>query len=81
MSVKRSNFTLVFFKAACHANPGAERNFAGSSLYILIHIFLKFSNKSAKIMYHFEHTNHNILLNFLFQNLYKLFLHEHNLHQ
>ena len=27
ISFKISNFTLVFFKAACHANPGAERNF------------------------------------------------------
>ena len=34
ISVKRSNFTLVFFKAACHANPGAERKFAGPSSYI-----------------------------------------------
>ena len=42
ISVKRSNFALVFFKAACHANPAAEGNFAGSSSYILIHIFLKF---------------------------------------
>ena len=33
ISVKRSNCTLVFIKAACHANPGAERNFAGSSYY------------------------------------------------
>ena len=23
ISVKRSNFTLVFYKAACHDNPGA----------------------------------------------------------
>ena len=29
ISVKRSNYTLIFFKAACHANPGAEKNFAG----------------------------------------------------
>ena len=29
-------------------------------------------------MYHYEHTNHDIFLNFLLQNLYKLFLHEHN---
>ena len=47
LSVKRSNFTLVVFKAACHANSGAERNFAGSSSYILRHILLKFSNTSA----------------------------------
>ena len=31
MSVNSSNFTSVFFKAACHAKPGAERNFAGSN--------------------------------------------------
>ena len=33
------------------------------------------------IMYRFEHTNHDILLNSLFQNLHKLFLCTHNLHQ
>ena len=33
------------------------------------------------IMYCFEHISHDILLNFLFQNLYKLFLHAHDLHQ
>ena len=47
ISVKRSNFTLVFSKAAYHANPGAEENFAGSSSYILRHISLKFSYTSA----------------------------------
>ena len=34
ISVKRSNLTLVFLKAACRANPRTERNFAGSSSYI-----------------------------------------------
>ena len=53
MSVERSNFILVFFNAAYHANPGAETNFAGSSSHILIHIFLKFSKTSA---------NNNVLL-------------------
>ena len=33
------------------------------------------------IMYCIEHTNHDILLNFLFQKLCKLFLHARNLHQ
>ena len=28
--VNSSNFTSVFFKAAFHDNPGAERNFIGS---------------------------------------------------
>ena len=31
ISVNRSNSSLVFFKAACHANPGAEIDFAGSN--------------------------------------------------
>ena len=53
MWVKRSNFTLVFVKAACHGNAGAKKNSAGSSSYILRHIFLKFSNLSA---------NNNVLL-------------------
>ena len=44
ISVKRSNFTLVFFKATCHANPGTERKFAGSSSYISRHTFLKLLN-------------------------------------
>ena len=26
MSVERPNFTLVIFKAACHAKPGALKN-------------------------------------------------------
>ena len=34
VSIKRSNSTFVFFKAAYHANPEAERSFAGSSSYI-----------------------------------------------
>ena len=28
--VNNSNFTLVFFKHACHANPGADKKWAGS---------------------------------------------------
>ena len=31
VSVRRPDFTSVFFKAACHANPGAEKNLDGSS--------------------------------------------------
>ena len=30
ISVNNSIFTSDFFKAACHGNQGAERNFAGS---------------------------------------------------
>ena len=29
ISVNNSNFTSVFFKAVCHANPGADRNLPG----------------------------------------------------
>ena len=32
------------------------------------------------MMYRFEHKSHDILLNFLFQNLYSLFLRACNLH-
>ena len=48
MSVNSSNFTVFFLKAACHANPAAKRNFAGSNSYIFRLIFLKFSKTSAK---------------------------------
>ena len=65
-----STLTLVFFKALYHANPGAEWNFAGSSLQILNQIFLKSSQiHQLTITYHFGHTKHDIILNFLFQNL------------
>ena len=37
----------VFFKQAFHANPGADKKRAGSSSYISMHLFLKFSNTSA----------------------------------
>ena len=33
MSVKRSRSTLVFFKAAYHANDGAEKDFLGPTLH------------------------------------------------
>ena len=38
ISVNRSNLSLVFLKAACQANPGAERNSVGSGSYISRHI-------------------------------------------
>ena len=47
ISVKRSNYIFVVFKDGWHANPRAERNFAGPFSYILKNIFLKFSKKSA----------------------------------
>ena len=31
ISANNSNVTSAFFKGACHANPGAERNPAGSN--------------------------------------------------
>ena len=31
ISVKRSNFTIVYLKAVCHANIGPESLFAGSN--------------------------------------------------
>ena len=36
ISVNNSNFTSVFLKQACHANPGADKTSAGSSLYISV---------------------------------------------
>ena len=45
--VNNSNFTPVFFKQACHANPEADKKRAGSSTYISTHLFLKILNTSA----------------------------------
>ena len=46
-SVNKSNFTLMIFNSACHANPGAITKLSGSSSYISRHIFRNFSNTSA----------------------------------
>ena len=48
ISVSRSNFTLVFFEATCHVNPGAEKNLTGSSSYVLRHIFQNVIHTWAK---------------------------------
>ena len=61
-SVQKSNFTLVFFKAACHGNP---EHFAGSISNILKNMFLKLPYKSWYSP------------KFFFQTLYKLFLCTH----
>ena len=47
LSVNNSNFTPVFFTQVYHANPGADKKLAGSSSYISIHFFLKFSDTSV----------------------------------
>ena len=38
ISVKRANFTLIFFKATCHANPVAEKKFVESNSNFMAHI-------------------------------------------
>ena len=63
--VKRSNFTLLFFKGTYYANLGAIRKQIWSTWYISRHISRKFSNTSA-ITYAFEHINHDIPLGCLF---------------
>ena len=73
ISVERSNLTLVFSKADCHANPGTEINFAEPSSHILRHIFLKWSNTSLTIMHRFEDANQGILLNFFVTKLLQTF--------
>ena len=63
--VNNSNFTPVFFEEACHANPGADKKLAGSSSYISILLFIKFSHTSASynVSYNVsEHIDHNIHL-------------------
>ena len=60
--------------AACHANPGEVQKQAGSSSFISRHMLQKFPNTSANNNVSPKHTNHDILLNFEFQNLYKVFL-------
>ena len=47
ISVNNCNFTIVFFKNACHNNPGADKKWAGSSSYIPISLLRTFSNTFA----------------------------------
>ena len=67
--MRRCKFTLVFFKALCHANPRAERYFAGSSSFQGTY-FESSQIHQLIIMYRFDRTNHDILL---FQSLKTLF--------
>ena len=45
-SVNNSHLISVFLKQGSHPNPGPDKKGAGSSSYILIHLFLNFSNTS-----------------------------------
>ena len=47
ISVNNYNSTPVFFKQVCHANPGADKKWAGSRSKNSIHLFPKFSNTSG----------------------------------
>ena len=68
---------LISSKTVCHAKAIVETKWtgsgSGSGSSSLIH--------QLRIMYFLEHKNYEILLNFLFQNLNKLFLYVVNLHQ
>ena len=77
-SVKRSNFTSVFFQAVCHANPGAARK----QVHIIKDMYFEISQmQQLRIIYCFEHINHDIHLNLLFWNLYEQFFCVCNMHQ
>ena len=80
VSVKRSNFTLAFIKATCHTNPGGEKNEQDQKHISQDKYFKSLKMHQLTIMYHFEYINHDNPLKYLFQNLYKLFLCDCNLH-
>ena len=66
ISVKRSNFTLAFFKATCQANLGLREN-EQDQAHIFQDIYIKsFQAYQLTIMYYFKSTNQDIHLNFLF---------------
>ena len=62
MSVNRFNFTLIFIKAALHANRSGEKKWPVSISYISGHIFQKFPNTSAHKNVYFGQKNHDIHL-------------------
>ena len=51
ISVNNSNFTSVFCKAACHANPKAERNFKVFKWWIFKLLFWGFQKHQLNLMY------------------------------
>ena len=68
MSVINSNFTLVFFGYACHANPGANRKCAGSSRYISRMFLETFQIRLQVIMCLIGHIDHGIHLSYFMSN-------------
>ena len=46
-SASSSSSTLVFLRHARHANLGGNKKYAGSRLYISMHLLLKLSNTFA----------------------------------
>ena len=69
---------LLFFKAACLADPGAEIKWARWNLDNLRRILQKFPKKSASNDIFFECTYHGIYVRFLFQKSFQLFLYAYN---
>ena len=61
----------VFFRDACHANPGADKRCVGSSSYISMHLLQKLSNTSVSTVV--LQILHDTFLGFVFRNLPKLF--------
>ena len=71
ISVDNSNFTPVIFEPACHANPGADTKWAGSSSYISVHLSQMFSNTSAS----------NNVSHWAYKSMSYFFEHAHSLYQ
>ena len=57
------NSISLFFRHASHANPGADKKYAGSSSYILMYLLHSFLIHLLVIVYHCARIDHNNLLN------------------
>ena len=63
--VIRSDCALIFVKSGCHTNP-VKKNKQGR-VHISENTYFQTSRiHQLTIMYHFEHTNYDTLLDFLF---------------
>ena len=81
ISVNRPNFTFEFLILLVMLILVQQENEQGK-IQILQDTYSESSQKpQLPIMYSFEHTNHSVNLNVLFQDRYKLFLRVCNLHQ
>ena len=81
ISANNFNLTSVFLKLLAMLIQELKEILNGQAHKFQDTYFAWSQIHQLTVMYHFKHTNHDILLKFLFQNPYKFLFRAHNLHQ